>query len=122
MRSNNIPDDAAALIVAPPAMTAKTPKTNRVSPVPLRPSSSTASSIISCMGLALVYALIACLPGMAIKPTAESYAKQRRFVTDASHEPKTPLSVINANTEVIEITDGESEWTKGIHKQVARMA
>ena len=35
---------------------------------------------------------------------------------------KTPLSVINANTEVIEMTDGESEWTKGIHEQVARMA
>lgn len=122
MRSNNIPDDVAALIAAAPAMPPKTPKTNKTSPVPSRPSSSTASSIISGVGLALVYALVACLSGMAIKPTAESYAKQRRFVTDASHEPKTPLSVINANTEVIEITDGESEWTKGIHEQVARMA
>lgn len=81
-----------------------------------------ASIAISGAGLALVCALVALLSGLAIKPIADSYDKQRRFVTDASHELKTPLSVIDANTEVIEMTEGESEWTRGIHEQVARMS
>lgn len=81
-----------------------------------------ASIAMSGVGLVLVGALVAGLSNVAIRPIAESYDKQRRFVTDASHELKTPLSVIDANTEVIEMTSGESEWTQGIHSQVARMA
>ncbi|MBQ5674762.1 MAG: hypothetical protein IIV45_06730 [Lachnospiraceae bacterium] len=38
---------------------------------------------------------------------AESYEKQKRFITDASHEIKTPLTIIDANTEIIEMTMGE---------------
>lgn len=81
-----------------------------------------ASIAISGIGLALVCALVTALSGIAIKPIVESHEKQRRFVTDASHELKTPLSVIDANTEVVEMTKGEDEWTRGIHDQVARMS
>lgn len=81
-----------------------------------------ASAAMSGVGLVLVGALVTGLSGVAIRPIAESYRKQRRFVTDASHELKTPLSVIDANAEVIEMTSGESEWTQSIHGQVARMA
>ena len=55
------------------------------------------------------------------KPVAESYAKQKRFITDASHEIKTPLTIIDANTEVIEMVNGESEWTKNTRDQVKRL-
>lgn len=51
----------------------------------------------------------------------ESYSKQKRFITDASHEIKTPLAVIDAANEVQEIESGESEWTQSIHEQVARL-
>ena len=56
-----------------------------------------------------------------IRPMVESYSKQKRFITDASHEIKTPLAVIDAANEVQEIESGESEWTQSIHEQVARL-
>ena len=53
--------------------------------------------------------------GAVIRPMVESYSKQKRFITDASHEIKTPLAVIDAANEVQEIESGESEWTQSIH-------
>ena len=46
---------------------------------------------------------------------------QKGFITNASHELKTPLTVIRANTEMIEMLDGESEWTKSILRQAERL-
>ena len=59
--------------------------------------------------------------GKVLKPVSESYEKQKRFITDASHEIKTPLTIIDANTEVIEMMEGENEWTQSTRKQVARL-
>lgn len=56
-----------------------------------------------------------------IKPIAESYEKQKRFVTDAGHELKTPLTVISANNDLIEMETGEQESTGVIRKQVAKL-
>lgn len=36
--------------------------------------------------------------------------KQKRFITDAGHELKTPLAIINADTEVLAMDMGENEW------------
>ena len=57
----------------------------------------------------------------AVRPAIESYEKQRQFITDAGHEIKTPLAIISANTEVIEMTGEETEWTRSIRNQVARL-
>lgn len=80
-----------------------------------------ASAGISVFGLVVVFVMIYFFSGKILKPVSESYEKQKRFITDASHEIKTPLTIIDANTEVIEMMEGENEWTNSTRKQVARL-
>ena len=80
-----------------------------------------ASVGISVFGLAVVFVMIYFFSEKILKPVSESYEKQKRFITDASHEIKTPLTIIDANTEVIEMMEGENEWTSSTRKQVARL-
>lgn len=56
-----------------------------------------------------------------VRPEIEAVERQKQFVTDVSHELKTPLSVIRADTEIIELQQGESEWTAAILRQVAHL-
>ena len=80
-----------------------------------------ASVGISVFGLVVVFVMIFFFSGRILKPVSESYEKQKRFITDASHEIKTPLTIIDANTEVIEMMEGENEWTSNTRKQIARL-
>lgn len=75
----------------------------------------------SIMGLCVFFLLVCISSKIVMRPVAESYAKQKRFITDASHEIKTPLTIIDANTEVIEMMEGESEWTQSIRNQIKRL-
>ena len=79
------------------------------------------SILISIGGLAVVFVLIIIFSRIALKPVEESYEKQKHFITNASHDIKTPLTIINAGAEVIELEHGEIEWTKEIKKQTARL-
>lgn len=79
------------------------------------------SIAVSGGSLLLVFILLLIFSGKVMKPVAESYAKQKRFITDASHEIKTPLTIIGADTDVIEMKDGASEWTQDIKEQVSRL-
>ena len=69
----------------------------------------------------MVFVLVVVFSGMIMRPFAEVYAKQRRFVTDANHELKTPLTVIGAACEILEYNSGENEWTDTIKDQVGRL-
>lgn len=80
------------------------------------------SILTSAVGALAVYILILVFSRRVMKPVAESYEKQKRFITDASHEIKTPLAIIGANTEVIEMESGENEWTKSINHQIKRLS
>lgn len=76
---------------------------------------------ICLVGLGMIFLLLYLLSGRAIKPFVDNFEKQKRFITDASHEMKTPLAIISANAEVLEMVDGENEWTQSIQKQIQRM-
>ena len=79
------------------------------------------SALVSLGGLGAVLLLVVLLSRRAIRPMAESYEKQNQFITDAGHEIKTPLTIIDSCTEVIEMEQGESKWTQGIRGQVRRL-
>ena len=79
-----------------------------------------ASVLISLIGMAVVFVLIYYASGRVVGPVAESYEKQKRFITDAGHEIKTPLAIINADADVI-LTDGENQWASDIKDQVGRL-
>ena len=69
----------------------------------------------------LVLALIFLLSKRAVKPIAESYEKQKQFITDANHELKTPLTLILANLDIAESELGKSEWLDDIRSEGHRM-
>ncbi len=73
-------------------------------------------------GLVLVFVFVLLISKRVLKPITDSYIRQRRFVTDAGHELKTPLTIISANNEIIEMETGRTESTEAIEKQVFRMA
>ena len=77
---------------------------------------------VSLFGLAAVFVLVVIFSRMVFRPVEESIQKQKRFITDASHELKTPLTIIDANTEVMEMESGESQWTKSTRKQIQRLS
>ena len=75
---------------------------------------------IACI---LLYILIlAILSKQAIKPFVRNMENQKRFITNAGHELKTPLAIISANTEAIELINGKNQWTEGILKQIKRLS
>lgn len=66
--------------------------------------------------------ILAILSKQAIKPFVRNMENQKRFITNAGHELKTPLAIISANTEAIELINGKSQWTEGILKQIRRLS
>ena len=56
-----------------------------------------------------------------VQPVARNMESQKQFITNAGHELKTPLAVISANAEVLEMIDGKNEWTTSIRNQVTRL-
>lgn len=71
--------------------------------------------------LVLMFLLVSILSKKAMKPFIENAEKQKLFITDAGHEIKTPLAIISANADVIEITTGQNEWITSIRNQTTRL-
>lgn len=71
--------------------------------------------------IALMFLLVSILSKKAMKPFIENAEKQKLFITDAGHEIKTPLAIISANADVLEITTGQNEWINSIRNQTTRL-
>ncbi len=56
-----------------------------------------------------------------IQPFVENDERQKRFITNASHELKTPLAVISANTEMTEVVSGKTKWTESTRRQISKL-
>lgn len=80
------------------------------------------SIMIAAVAFVVVTLLLYFLAERILRPVAESYEKQKRFVTDAGHEIKTPLTIINANADLLELEIGENESLSEIQQQTRRLA
>ena len=79
------------------------------------------SLVMSLVGFAIIAAVVIFVSGRFTRPVAESYEKQKRFITDASHEIKTPLTIISANVDVLKMDMGENEGLDEIQRQSKRL-
>lgn len=80
------------------------------------------SCLVGVVCFLVVFLLVIFLSKRAMKPYIRNIERQKRFITDASHEIKTPLTSIATSVDVIEMEYGEDEWTRNIHKQTSKMS
>lgn len=74
------------------------------------------------VALVLLFFLSWYLAGRIVKPLEESYERQKQFISDAGHELKTPVAVINVNAELLSREIGENQWISNIQYESERMS
>lgn len=79
------------------------------------------SIVIGILGLIIIYLIAQKISKTIVKPVEESFEKQKQFISDASHELKTPLAVIEANADVLQDKVGENKWITYIQNEVQSM-
>lgn len=77
--------------------------------------------IFGSVTLVLFFFLSLFLARKIVNPLEKSYQKQKQFISDAGHELKTPVSVVNANAEMLSREIGENQWLQNIQYENERM-
>jgi len=77
---------------------------------------------ISAAGFLMVFLLLALFSSRIVRPIAQSYEKQKQFITDAGHELKTPITIIRADADVIEEDLCGNEFLSDIRTQTERLS
>ena len=77
--------------------------------------------LTSGIGIFLIFILSKKIAKTIVKPVEDTFNKQKDFISDASHELKTPLAVISANADVLEGEIGKNKWLKYIQNETDNM-
>lgn len=77
--------------------------------------------VIGIIGLFVIAFIASRIAKIIVKPVEETFEKQKQFISDASHELKTPLAVIEANADVLSDKVGDSKWISYIQNEVQSM-
>lgn len=80
------------------------------------------SLVIGCVSLFLVFVLVVLFSRRAIRPYVQNMERQKRFITDAGHELKTPITSIATSADISAMEHEGDEWIANIQKQTARLA
>lgn len=83
------------------------------------------SVLIYLASLVALFAASWWLSSWALKPVEDAWYRQRQFIADASHELKTPLTVILANTQILQndnsLQDSAMRWVDSTQDEANRM-
>ncbi len=77
--------------------------------------------IVGAVVLVVLFFVARSLAGLIVRPMQEAYEEQRRFISDAGHELKTPVAVVEANAELLQRQVGENPWLDNIRYENGRM-
>lgn len=77
--------------------------------------------IISGVSLIIIYIIAKKISKFIVQPVEETFEKQKQFISDASHELKTPLAIIEANADVLESEIGKNKWMDYIQNEIQSM-
>lgn len=80
-----------------------------------------ASSAIAALCWLLLLVLVLLLSGRVIRPVVEGFEKQKQFITNAGHEMKTPLAIIQSNNDTMALIHGENKYNVHIRNQTKRL-
>ena len=79
----------------------------------------TMATFLAC--ILMVFVLLLFLSKRVTRPFADNLERQRQFVTDASHELKTPLAILSADLGLLEDTYGKDKWLESAQAQITRL-
>ena len=79
------------------------------------------SYTIGIISIVIIFVIVLFLSKLVTKPVAETFEKQKRFIADSGHELKTPLSILSANADMLELEQGKNQWLSQIKQQSNRM-